>query len=852
MLNYERIIDQKSSGMSADKKTKPVKHSSGYNHRKHRRRSRFLGLLLIVLLVGASYTTYRVVKTRQKANEQTQGATEAIRQVIDGSDTTVELTKVSSKLGFALQYDPSLVVVSGILADKSVVADKQLGSGSYTSVKAQPKGLGDSAPETGSSIEVKTSSVKNFMEQQKRVFGSDLSDQKVTDAYFKADVASGESLDLINDSVEKIGTVTYQKHVYQVASQSTAKTRITVYTTVQNGRPYGVIIRQPASTTDTQAAGFAQILASLQYMAPEDASILGVLPKGRVSLVAVEAPVNFVNTPSDLNSDSVLKVVAKRQPAVVRIGAIACASLTITGANGARLANINDACGVEAGSGSIVSSDGIISTNGHVVKVAAPAIYQTYLILTLTAENKEPFQDYLQYLIKSGMMTKAEVQGLLDEIRGGSDAAFSQLLGQIDEIDASNFTVSNFKESFAVQLSDEPIKPKLEGGKASFVFSDKNVEAKLIAWDYDPSFSKGGNQNIAESENSDVAILKMEGKDFPIVPLGSIDSIGPQSELTAIGWPGFVDGALQTEKKRTIPSATQGPVTQIVTDYEKSHRNLIVANLPIAQGNSGGPAFNKDGEVVGLTTYSGDSGDPEAGKTKFSKVGILRDISDYKVLLSKNALQLNTESKINTAWNEGVEKFSIAHYKEAVSKFDEVKKSYPQNYLAQQFVDVANDKIAKGEDLSGDKAIRTLLVILAGFAAGLAIVVVALLHHFKKGRSALAQTHLPVGPQLATDMGAFMPTPVMVTQPGAMMSQQQVPAAYTQPPQPMPQPPAVPPQMAQPIAVVSQVISPATYSQPQPQPQSPVQPQTYAPAATVAPTVNPNQPPTPPQPPLVQ
>lgn len=90
---------------------------------------------------------------------------------------------------------------------------------------------------------------------------------------------------------------------------------------------------------------------------------------------------------------------------------------------------------------------------------------------------------------------------------------------------------------------------------------------------------------------------------FPVVTLGSVNSVKPGDRVVAVGYPAFVDGGLMTEKHKTVPAVTRGKVNYIGPASSYSSYILIQTSVPIAGGNSGGPAFNDDGEQIGLNTY---------------------------------------------------------------------------------------------------------------------------------------------------------------------------------------------------------------------------------------------------------
>ena len=103
----------------------------------------------------------------------------------------------------------------------------------------------------------------------------------------------------------------------------------------------------------------------------------------------------------------------------------------------------------------------------------------------------------------------------------------------------------------------------------------------------------------------DVAILKIDGSDLPTLPLatsisdGSVETGAP---LFVLGYPGEVAiNPAFTENSRMQPSLTTGRVSGIkdMTDGWQ----VIQTDAPINPGNSGGPVLNERGEVVGLATF---------------------------------------------------------------------------------------------------------------------------------------------------------------------------------------------------------------------------------------------------------
>lgn len=97
---------------------------------------------------------------------------------------------------------------------------------------------------------------------------------------------------------------------------------------------------------------------------------------------------------------------------------------------------------------------------------------------------------------------------------------------------------------------------------------------------------------IGTDKRSDVAVLKIEANDLPIVKIGRSEDLQVGEWVLAIGSPfGFehsVTAGIVSAKGRSLPSENYIP--------------FIQTDVAINPGNSGGPLFNLDGEVVGVNS----------------------------------------------------------------------------------------------------------------------------------------------------------------------------------------------------------------------------------------------------------
>lgn len=99
---------------------------------------------------------------------------------------------------------------------------------------------------------------------------------------------------------------------------------------------------------------------------------------------------------------------------------------------------------------------------------------------------------------------------------------------------------------------------------------------------------------LGTDAETEVAVIKIEGKNLPSLPLGDSDKLKVGHVVLAIGSPQGLEFA---------QSVTMGIVSALkrsvgITSYD----NLIQTDAAINMGNSGGPLLDIDGRVVGINT----------------------------------------------------------------------------------------------------------------------------------------------------------------------------------------------------------------------------------------------------------
>jgi len=106
---------------------------------------------------------------------------------------------------------------------------------------------------------------------------------------------------------------------------------------------------------------------------------------------------------------------------------------------------------------------------------------------------------------------------------------------------------------------------------------------------------------IGKSEKDDVSLLKIEGNDFPYIPLGDSDNLIIGEWAIALGNPfGLFDVSSKPTVTVGVISATGMNFNEIDS---RVYNDMIQTDASINGGNSGGPLVNSLGQCIGINAF---------------------------------------------------------------------------------------------------------------------------------------------------------------------------------------------------------------------------------------------------------
>src|ERR1700752_362052 len=393
---------------------------------------------------------------------------------------------------------------------------------------------------------------------------------------------------------------------------------------------------------------------------------------------------------------------------------------------------------IALGSGFFISSNGYIATNAHVV--------------SMTKDGEEKAKQALCWQM---------VQQVARQL-GRDPRSFNQsVIQQLDQ----------YSQFQSFQLFHHVIIP--DG--SAFPFEIKQYGAPT---------GEGNDQG------KDVAIVKIEVKNAPILKLADSDKVQLQDHVTVIGYPGAADtfnSGLLSRRSSLEATINHGKISARKT--AKSGAPILQTSTPATHGNSGGPVLNDANEVIGLLTLRGDTvNDQEV--SGFSFIVPSNTVLEYV----KSAGAANEPGLTDSAYHEGLDLYWNQYYSSAIPKFEEVKRLFPQHSEVDRLIQSSQQAKAEGKEKSSFPLWIVGVILGVLFILLLVIIIIAvivLMMRRKKKSSAPGAA--------GAGKGHAAPSPSATPSPAHAHSANPTPPRPTPPSPAPPPPPPAPMPMATPM-----------------------------------------------------
>ncbi|PYS72282.1 MAG: serine protease [Acidobacteria bacterium] len=316
---------------------------------------------------------------------------------------------------------------------------------------------------------------------------------------------------------------------------------------------------------------------------------------------------------------------------------------------------------VGTGSGFILSSNGYIATNAHCV--------------TTTHDGEDKAKQALFYQM---------VQQIAQQLGKDPRSLNANFIDQYSKL-------TSFQLIHTIYLPDG----------SSYPFEIKQFGAPT------------GESN---DQGKDVAILKIEIKNAPILKVGDSDKVQLQDHITVIGYPAAADTKLLDFKSLMEATVNDGKISARKT--ATSGAPILQTNTAATHGNSGGPGINDQFEVIGLLTFRGD-------------VVNNQEVQGFTFLVPSNTVMeyvkaagaSNTEGLTDTLYREGLEYYWDQRYSLATQKFEEVKRLFPQHAEVEKLIQSSQQAKSEGKERSSFPVWLIAVVVIVLLVIGLIVII---------------------------------------------------------------------------------------------------------------------------------
>ncbi|HEX8113067.1 MAG TPA: trypsin-like peptidase domain-containing protein, partial [Kofleriaceae bacterium] len=212
----------------------------------------------------------------------------------------------------------------------------------------------------------------------------------------------------------------------------------------------------------------------------------------------------------------------------------------------------------------------------------------------------------------------------------------------------------------------------------------------------------------APGTGRDCAVIKVKTSNAPSLPIGDSSKSQVEDPIVVLGYPGVADfEELLDAKSQLEATVTDGAISSL--KRAASGEPILQISAPITHGNSGGPAIDQHGAVIGLSTF-GNQGEVQGFNFLVASATLMELVKDARLDLRP--------SPTSEAWRAGLEHYWNDEYTAAIARFEEVETAFPAHSEAPHLIRLSHEAQKDGkEKQTGVGAGLAAGLILGGFAA---------------------------------------------------------------------------------------------------------------------------------------
>lgn len=442
-----------------------------------------------------------------------------------------------------------------------------------------------------------------------------------------------------------------------------------------------------------------------------------------LSLLSLNTLLAFAEANSPSQEKQLARLATLSKPAVVMIESVFTEQVTIRlpviHASGGAIemkpsqfppVTLNATDQVE-GSGFVATPDGYIVTNAHVVTVDDQV---------KKALNDNALQQFIQ-----------EEQSWL----------LQQLVAAGDTPDVANQLQETFAQYFAQNEQLGQVQRQI------FIEMGVVVPGVLLGPMGHPS------SVVVTGEvtpGKDVAVLKMEGQNFPTLPVGDDSSLSQGDSLFVMGYPAAVtfSSTFKQGESEVEPTLTSGILSRRVT--MQGGWDALQTTADITNGNSGGPVLDSTGRVIGIATFyiatnipTGNAEQPNI-QQQVPGANFIVPISVVKEFLNQANVH-SEESAFTKMYRQALDQYDQQHYNAALALFGEINNISPGYPDIQKYISSSQKAVVDSQYRSGLSTLRYIPFAAAGLVLLLVGLVVFLKLYKRIRLGELIKRHRPTG-----------------------------------------------------------------------------------------------------------